>query len=94
MVWEVILVLFVVAYLARWTAAGVRGRGSAELEPAHTAEIARLRDEVDQLTAQLAHLQDEQSFMMRLLAPGNAAEEGGAPPAAPAPDPKSQPENP
>lgn len=34
------------------------------------AEIARLREEVDQLSAQVSRLQDEQAFTLRLLSEG------------------------
>ena len=72
MIWEVVLVLMVVAYLTRWVASG-KGREGARLDPGHTAELARLREDVDQLTAQLLRVQEEQSFTMRLL-----GERGGA----------------
>ena len=40
------------------------------LRPTYQAEVARLREEVDQLTAQVMRLTDEQQFMVRLLADG------------------------
>ena len=77
----IILLMILVAYLARWVMSA-NARGDRQLEAQHTAEIARLREEVDQLTAHLLRLQDEQSFTMRLLtrgeeppAPGPAAGE-------------------
>lgn len=70
---ELVVVLLLVAYLGRWVLSGAAGRGATQLDPAHTAELARLREEVDQLTAQVMHLQEEQSFTMRLLAEGAAA---------------------
>ena len=84
--------LFVVAYLVRWVAAGQAGRGAAVLNPAHTAELARLREEVDQLTAQVVRLQDEQSFMMHLLTDGRAGGEPALPPEAEAAEPTTNPE--
>jgi cell division protein FtsB len=94
--WELILILFVVAYLTRWTASGwlARGGSGSQLEGQHTAELARLRDEVDALTAQVASLQDEQSFMMRLLTDGSRGEppalpEGEAGPEVPTPNPEN-----
>ncbi|HEX6746331.1 MAG TPA: hypothetical protein VF092_03375 [Longimicrobium sp.] len=81
--WELILILFVVAWLTRWTAAGWANRGTPQLEAQHTAELARLREEVDALTAQVVRLQDEQSFMMRLLTDGR---QGGDEAALPAPE--------
>ena len=53
-------------------------RPGTDGEPAHTAELARLREEVDQLTAQVLRLQEEQSFTMRLLAEGGGAREAPA----------------
>ena len=76
---EFALVLLLVAWLGRWVLSGVTGRGAAQLDPAHTAELARLREEVDQLTAQVGQLQEEQSFTMRLLAAGRAAPEAALP---------------
>jgi hypothetical protein len=73
LIWEVAVLLLVVAILVRWVAAGVGGRDAARLDPGHTAELARLREEVDQLTAQVLRLQEEQSFTMRLLAEGGGA---------------------
>jgi len=78
MILEVAILLLVVAVLVRWVASGVGGRQAARLDPGHTAELARLREEVDQLTAQLLRLQEEQSFTMRLLAEGAAAREAPA----------------
>jgi len=95
--WELILILFVVAYLTRWTASGwlARGGGSGgQLEGQHTAELARLREEVDALTAQVVRLQDEQSFMMRLLTDGRRGEQAALPGAEADPEvPTPNPEN-
>lgn len=78
--------LLVVAGLVRWAAAAWRpGR---TLQPTYEAEVARLREEVDQLTAQVSRLTDEQQFMMRLLAEGRTAPDAGRLPRPP------QPENP
>ncbi|HEX8904085.1 MAG TPA: hypothetical protein VF771_04545 [Longimicrobiaceae bacterium] len=84
--WELILILCVVAYLTRWTAQGWSGRSGGQLEAQHTAELARLREEVDTLTAQVVRLQDEQSFMMRLLTDGRGGDAALPRPEA-APDP-------
>jgi len=94
MLWfEVVIVLLLIAYLGRWVLSGAGGREAAQLNPAHTAELVRLREEVDQLTAQVQTLQEEQSFTMRLLAEG-----GGARPAPAAeagePEPTTNLENP
>lgn len=81
---ELALFLLFLALLSRWVLTSVGGRGgNPQLEAQHTAELARLREEVDALTAQLASLQDEQSFMMRLLTDGRQG--GGDEPALPAP---------
>jgi hypothetical protein len=92
MFFSLLLLMFVAAVLVRWAAGTWGAGGSPELPAAHTAELARLRDEVDQLTATVVRLQDEQSFMMRLLTDGSGRpEEAGAQPEAPEPD---NPENP
>ncbi|HKP75377.1 MAG TPA: hypothetical protein VJT67_07515 [Longimicrobiaceae bacterium] len=70
---ELAVFILVLGFVARWVAAGVGAGGNAALNPAHTAELVRLREEVDQLTAQVLRLQEEQSFTMRLLAEGEAA---------------------
>ena len=77
-----LLVLVVVAFVAGLAVAA--GRRGASLQPHYEAEIARLRGEVDQLTAQVAQLGDEQQFMMRLLSAGEPASDAGAlPPTEP-----------
>jgi hypothetical protein len=76
--------LFVVAWLVRWAASAWRP-GSPALQPTYEAEVARLREEVDQLNAQVARLGDEQQFLMKLLTEGTAAPSAALPP---------QPENP
>jgi cell division protein FtsB len=93
MMWEVALILLLFAYLSRWVLSGWTGRDAARLDPGHTAELARLREEVDQLTAQVLRLQEEQSFTMRLLADGAAAREAPALEAG-EPDPTTNAEKP
>jgi hypothetical protein len=93
MMWEVALILLLFAYLGRWVLSGWTGRDAARLDPGHTAELARLREEVDQLTAQVLRLQEEQSFTMRLLAEGAAARDAPAL-AAGEPDPTTNAEKP
>ena len=90
---EISVLLLVVAVLVRWVASGVGGREAGRLDPAHTAELARLREEVDQLTAQMLRLQEEQTFTMRLLAEGAAAREAPGL-AAGEPDPTTNAEKP
>ena len=93
MLWEVALLLLLLAYLGRWVLSGAGGRDAARLDPANTAELARLREEVDQLTAQVLRLQEEQSFTMRLLAEGGGARPAPAPEAG-EPEPTTHLENP
>ena len=87
------LLLLLFAYLARWVVSGWSASGAARLDPAHTAELARLREEVDQLTAHVLRLQEEQSFTMRLLAEGGGARPAPAPEAG-EPEPTTNLENP
>jgi hypothetical protein len=84
---SVLFWLLVVAWLARW-ALGSWHPGRPALQPHYEAEVARLREEVDQLGAQLAQLTEEQQFMMRLLTEGRAEADAAALPRPP------QPENP
>jgi hypothetical protein len=79
--------LLLVAWLARWALGSWRPAGPA-LQPHYEAEVARLREEVDQLSAQLAQLTEEQQFMMRLLTEGKSETDVAALPQPP------QPENP
>lgn len=76
-----VFLLILVAYLGRWVVSGWSDtRGIA---PGDGAEVARLRDEVDQLTAQVARLADEQHFLMRLLAEGDPRPRPELPPNSP-----------
>jgi hypothetical protein len=93
MLGEFARLLLLVAWLGRWVLSGAGGREAARLNPAHTAELARLREEVDQLTAQMLRLQEEQSFTMRLLAEGGGAREAPALEAG-EPDPTTNAEKP
>jgi hypothetical protein len=89
--WEVFLVVLILAVVVNRR----RQWGPAQLaDPGQTAEMARLREEVDALTAQVLRLQDEQSFMMHLLTSGGG--ETPAPagsPDAQAPPPAAQPKD-
>ena len=89
--WSTILLVFFLYWVTKLVSRnGWPNRGGPDrLEPQHTAEIARLREEVDALTAQLVRLQDEQSFMMRLVGDGGTA---AALPPPPAPEPTTNPE--
>jgi hypothetical protein len=47
--------------------APLREREGARLEPASLAEIGRLREDVDRLSAEVSRLHEEQSFIVNLL---------------------------
>jgi len=71
-----IVVLAIVGRLVHgWSSAG------PALAPHYEAEIARLRGEVDELSAQVVRLTDEQQFMMRLLTSGENRAAQELPPA-------------
>ena len=72
----------VLAYLTRWVVAGMGSGARTEIEARHTAELARLREEVDQLQAQVLRLTDEQTFLTQLLAEGGGRPAGALPPEA------------
>jgi hypothetical protein len=78
--------MFFAAWLIRW-AISARAAG-ATLQPHYEAEIARLREEVDQLNTELARVNEEQQFMMRLLSDGQTGRDAELPGQPP------QPENP
>ena len=80
---SVLIFIVVLAFLARW----VHGWSTAgpAIAPHYEAEIARLRGEVDDLSAQVLRLGDEQQFMMRLLTEGERAPRPELPP-----DPQSE----
>ncbi len=76
---SVLIFIVVLAIVGRW----VHGWSTAgpALAPHYEAEIARLRGEVDELTAQVVRLGDEQQFMMRLLTSGEDRPAPELPPA-------------
>ncbi|HEV2147812.1 MAG TPA: hypothetical protein VGR37_10450 [Longimicrobiaceae bacterium] len=74
----ILLIVFVVGPIARAYADRVR-RGANAL-PGAAEETARLREEVDRLAAEVARLSEEQSFMLRLLAPGEGTPSPGPSP--------------
>ncbi len=78
---SVLIFIVVLAMVARW----VHGWSTAgpALAPHYEAEIARLRGEVDELSAQVVRLSDEQQFMMRLLASGETRPAPELPPGPP-----------
>jgi hypothetical protein len=76
-----VFLLILVAYLGRWVVSG--WSDTRRIAPGDGAEVARLRDEVDQLTTQVARLADEQQFLMRLLAEGGPRPRPELPPNPP-----------
>jgi hypothetical protein len=76
---SVLIFIIVLAIVGRW----VHGWSTAgpALAPHYEAEIARLRGEVDELSAQVVRLSDEQQFMMRLLTSGENRADPELPPA-------------
>lgn len=63
--------IFVFAPIAQ---AYARRMNQPQVPGASPADVARLREEMDQLVAQVTRLQDEHSFMLRLLTEGDGAE--------------------
>ncbi len=78
---SVLIFIVVLAFLARW----IHEWSSAgpAIAPHYEAEIARLRGEVDELSAQVVRLSDEQQFMMRLLTSGENRAAAELPPTDP-----------
>jgi hypothetical protein len=77
----ILIIVFVLAPIARAYA----DRLGRELPPgsdASAAEIARLREEVERLALDVSRLQDEQSFMVRLLEEGDRKRLKGGPDAS------------
>jgi hypothetical protein len=71
-----LLVLAIIIILAPLVSAAARRLERPALPGASSADVARLREELDQLTAQVNRLQDEQSFMIRLLSDGERSAAG------------------
>jgi len=65
-VFIIFAILFVLAPIAR-AYAGRISREDVPIEVGGAVELARLREEVDRLSAQVGRLEEEQSFMVRLL---------------------------
>ncbi|MBA4158697.1 MAG: hypothetical protein H0X65_14650 [Gemmatimonadetes bacterium] len=75
MILMIMAIIFVLSPVAQAYAKRLNQPG---LPPgASPAELARLREEVDQLSAQVNRLQDEQAFMVRLLSEGDGARASG-----------------
>lgn len=79
MVLLIIAIVFVFGPIAQGYAKRLDRQLPADGGATH-AEIARLREEVDQLSAQVNRLQDEQAFTLRLLSEGRSTplEQGDA----------------
>lgn len=68
-----LLIIFAMVFVLGPIAKAYADRISNTLPPesdAHRAELGRLKEEVERLAAEVARLQDEQSFMVRLLSDG------------------------
>lgn len=90
-----LLVLALLFWLIR-SSTGWGGGDDRALAAAQAEEIRRLREEVDQLNAQMLRMGDEQAFLTRLLTEGSAPRDAGPPPggdAGAAPE-TAKPENP
>jgi hypothetical protein len=73
---EIVLVIFIFIFVLGPLVKAYTERLNRQLPPASEptrAELAQLRDEVERLSAQVEKLTDEQSFMLRLLNPGDEA---------------------
>lgn len=68
-----ILIIFAFIFVLGPLAKAYADRVGRELPPdakKALADVERMRSELDQLTAQVSRLQEEQSFMLRLLSDG------------------------
>jgi len=71
MMMSLILLLAVLFVLAPIAQAYARRLSGPDVPPGlHPGDVARLREEVEALAAQVNRLQDEQSFMLRLMTEG------------------------
>jgi len=66
-----ILLLAIIFVLAPLAQAYAKRLSGPDVPPGiHPGDVARLREEVDALAAQVNRLQEEQSFMLRLMSEG------------------------
>lgn len=68
-----LLIIFIMIFVVAPIAKAYADRISRELPPgdsASSAELGRLKEEVERLAGEVERLQDEQSFMVRLLTDG------------------------
>ncbi|MET0396408.1 MAG: hypothetical protein ABW277_06270 [Longimicrobiaceae bacterium] len=75
----ILVVVFVLGPIARAVATRV-SRGGPALPAPPSQEVALLREEVERLGAEVARLNEEQAFMLRLLAPGEQKQVPGSEP--------------
>lgn len=73
----ILVVVFVLGPIARAVATRV-SRGGPVLPAPPSQEVALLREEVERLGAEVARLNEEQAFMLRLLAPGEQKQVPGS----------------
>ena len=66
---SLIFILVFLAFVGRMVASAVE-RSRTGIAPHYEAEIARLRGDVDELSAQVVRMNDEQQFLMKLLTSG------------------------
>ncbi|HET7275582.1 MAG TPA: hypothetical protein VFI91_10505 [Longimicrobiaceae bacterium] len=67
------LIIFAFIFVLGPIASAYAKRLSSEVPPEtlkRLAEVSRLREEVDQLTANVNRMEEEQSFLLRLLSEG------------------------
>jgi hypothetical protein len=65
-----VLIIFVMIFVVAPLAKALADRLSREVPPelaSNRAELARLKEEVERLSLEVARLQDEQSFMVKLV---------------------------
>jgi hypothetical protein len=73
MVMATLVIILAIVFVLGPIAKAYAERISRDLPPGadpSPAELARLRDEVERLSAEVSRLHDEQSFMVRLLTDG------------------------
>jgi hypothetical protein len=85
-----LLILLFVAWVVRWVL--VEGNPNRGVRPGADPEVARLRGEVDELSAQVRRLDEEHAFMLRLLTESDKPAATLPPSEKPAPAERPNPE--